>query len=179
MGLFAGNEQGLNGAILSMVSHGFVSAGMFLCVGVLYERYHSREIQDYRGVMVEAPRYGVMRMRFAMANLGLPGTSSFVGEILVLLGVIQVSRMAGLLGGLGAVWSAVYNLWMVTRVRFGSPERKRSPVMDLKRNEARGLGILWRGVLILGVYPELVLEESRRVRREAGSRRDGVGRESK
>ena len=124
MGIFAANVQGVQGAIFQMLSHGLVSGALFLCVGVVYDRMHTREISAYGGLVNNIPNYAVAFMLFTMANVGLPGTSGFVGEFLVLLGVFQVSPWAALFATTGVILSAAYALWLYRRVIFGVLEKE-------------------------------------------------------
>jgi NADH-quinone oxidoreductase subunit M len=119
MGIFAANQQGVDGAIFQMLSHGFVSGALFLCVGVIYDRMHTREIDAYGGLVNRMPAYAVAFMLFTMANVGLPGTSGFVGEFLTLMGVFQVNTWVGVLAATGVILSAGYALWLYRRVVFG------------------------------------------------------------
>ncbi|MGB1034611.1 MAG: NADH-quinone oxidoreductase subunit M, partial [Primorskyibacter sp.] len=119
MGLFAMNQQGLDGAIFQMLSHGFISAALFLCVGVIYDRMHTREIDAYGGLVNRMPAYALIFMLFTMANVGLPGTSGFVGEFLTLMGVFQVNTWVAAVAALGVILSAAYALWLYRRVVMG------------------------------------------------------------
>ncbi|MDB2548311.1 NADH-quinone oxidoreductase subunit M, partial [Paracoccaceae bacterium] len=119
MGIFAANQQGVDGAIFQMISHGFVSGALFLCVGVIYDRMHTREIDAYGGLVNRMPAYATVFMLFTMANVGLPGTSGFVGEFLTLMGVFHVNTLIGLLAATGVILSAAYALWLYRRVVFG------------------------------------------------------------
>ena len=119
LGFFIFNELGVAGGIVQMVSHGFVSGAMFLCIGVLYDRVHSREIASYGGVVNTMPKFAALAVFFGMANCGLPGTSGFVGEWMVILGTVGVSFWLALLAATTLVFGAAYTLWMVKRVYFG------------------------------------------------------------
>lgn len=154
LGIFTIDPQGLQGAVMQMVSHGLISAALFLCVGVLYDRVHSREIATYGGLVHVMPKYATIFMFFILASLGLPGTSAFVGEFLVLLGTYQVSTWATTLATTGMVVGAAYALWLYRRVIFGilSKENLKS-VSDLYWREDIVFAPLIIGVLILGIYP--------------------------
>src|SRR5690606_38178148 len=120
LGFFMFNHMGMQGAIVQMISHGFVSGAMFLCIGVLYDRMHSRLIADYGGVVNTMPKFAALFMLFAMANSGLPGTSGFVGEFLVILGAVQFDFWVALAAASTLIWGAAYSLWMYKRVIFGA-----------------------------------------------------------
>lgn len=154
LGIFTVDAQGMQGAITQMVSHGLVSAALFLCVGVLYDRIHSREIEAYGGLVHRMPRYATIFMLFILASVGLPGTSGFVGEFLVLLGAYQVNTWVTALSATGMVLGAAYALWLYGRVIFGvlmKPTLK--SISDLNWQEKVVFAPLVAGVLILGVYP--------------------------
>ncbi len=154
LGIFTVDAQGVQGAVTQMVSHGFVSAALFLCVGVVYDRIHSREIADYGGLVHNMPRYAAVFMFFILASVGLPGTSGFIGEFLVLLGAYQVSTWATTLAATGMVLSAAYALWLYRRVVFGALVKpKLKSLSDLNWREKLVFAPLVAGVLILGIYP--------------------------
>ena len=119
LGFFMFNETGMQGAVVQMVSHGFVAGAMFLCIGVLYDRLHTRQIADYGGVINRMPKFAALFLLFSMANAGLPATSGFVGEFLVILGAVQFDFWIGLLAATALIWGAGYSLWMYKRVVFG------------------------------------------------------------
>lgn len=155
LGFFMFNPLALEGAIVHMISHGFVSGAMFLCIGVLYDRLHTREISAYGGVVNSMPKFAAFSLLFAMANAGLPGTSGFVGEFIVILGTVQVNFWLGLLAASTLVFGAAYSLWMYKRVYFGAAEN--SSVANLKDINAREtfiLLILAVFVLLIGIYPQ-------------------------
>jgi NADH-quinone oxidoreductase subunit M len=135
MGLFALNRQGIDGAVFQMISHGFVSGALFLCVGVVYDRMHTREIKAYGGLVNRMPLYAVIFMVFTMANVGLPGTSGFVGEFLTLVGAFKANTTVALLATTGVVLSAAYALWLYRRVVFGELEKK--SLMDIEDLNSR------------------------------------------
>jgi NADH-quinone oxidoreductase subunit M len=150
---------GLEGAMIQMVSHGFISAAMFLVVGVLYDRLHSREISTYGGVVNSMPKFTGFAVLFAMANAGLPGTSGFVGEFMVILGALQANFWYAFLAAMTLIVGAAYTLWMVKRVFWGpvnNPEV--STLSDINAREFGILAILAAAVLWLGVYPQPVIE---------------------
>ena len=120
LGFFMFNDMAVQGAVVQMISHGFISAAMFLCIGVLYDRVHSREIADYGGVVNTMPKFAALSVFFAMANCGLPATSGFVGEFMVILGSVKFNFWIGLLAATALIFGAAYSLWMVKRVYFGA-----------------------------------------------------------
>ncbi len=159
LGLFLFNPLGLEGAIVQMISHGFVSAALFLCVGVLYDRLHSRQIKDYGGVANTMPVFAVFAVLFAMANAGLPGTSGFVGEFMVILGAVQVNFWYAFAAATTLVFGAAYTLWMVKRVFYGEVGNTQvAALKDLDRREFLILGMLALLVLGFGVYPLPITE---------------------
>ncbi|SEN48705.1 NADH-quinone oxidoreductase subunit M [Nitrosomonas marina] len=154
LGLFLFNAYGIEGAMVQMISHGFISGAMFLCVGVLYDRLHSRQIADYGGVVNKMPAFAAFFMLFAMANAGLPGTSGFVGEFMVIMGAVKVNFWYAFLAATTLIFGAAYTLWMYKRVIFGaiaSPSVE--GLRDLSKREFVLLAILAIAVLWLGVYP--------------------------
>ena len=159
LGFFVFETRAMEGAIVQMISHGFVSGALFLCVGVLYDRLHSREISTYGGVIKVMPVFAFFIVFFAMANAGLPGTSGFVGEFLVILGTFSVNAWYAAIAALTLIVGAAYTLWMVKRVVFG--EIKNPKVNELKDLDRREFGVLLgvaAGVLIIGVWPAPLLE---------------------
>ncbi len=161
LGIFAADPQGIQGSVMQMVSHGLISAALFLAVGVLYDRIHSREISDYGGVVHVIPKYAVVFMFFILASIGLPGTSAFVGEFLVLLGVYQVNTWATTFAIFGMVLSAAYALWLYRRVVFGKLEKPDLKIIkDLDWQENLAFAPLVIVVLFLGIYPMPLLEVS-------------------
>jgi NADH-quinone oxidoreductase subunit M len=154
LGIFIFNAQGMEGAILQMISHGFVSGAMFLCVGVLYERLHSRQIADYGGVANTMPVFAALFMLFAMANSGLPGTSGFVGEFMVIMGAIKVNFWYAALAATTLIFGAAYTLWMYKRVIFGAVANAHvAQLKDISLREFLVLGLLAVAVLAMGVWP--------------------------
>ena len=154
MGIFAANEQGLQGAIFQMLSHGLISGALFLCVGVVYDRMHTREIAAYGGLVHRMPAYAAMMLLFTMANVGLPGTSGFVGEFMTLLGAFRVNTWVAIIATTGVVLSAAYALWLYRRVVLGPLEKESlKGILDLTRREKVLLYPLAVLVVFYGVYP--------------------------
>ena len=159
LGLFIFDAQGMEGAIIQMISHGFVSGALFLCVGVLYDRVHSREITSYGGVVNTMPVFAAFFVFFAMANAGLPGTSGFVGEFLVILGSFRINGWFALVAGSTLILGAAYTLWMIKRVVFGPVANdKVKALQDINGRETLVLTALAAGVLAIGVFPLPLLE---------------------
>ena len=159
LGFFLFNAYGVEGGLVQMISHGFVSAAMFLCVGVLYDRMHSRAISDYGGVVNSMPKFASLMMLFAMANSGLPATSGFVGEFLVIMGAMKVSFWLAFAAASTLVFGAAYTLWMYKRVIFGEVANDHvAKLKDLNHREFIVLGLLAAAVLWMGVYPLPVTE---------------------
>jgi len=154
LGVFLFSELGVEGAIIQMVSHGFVSAALFLCVGVLYDRMHSRQIADYGGVVNTMPKFAALTMVFAMANAGLPGTSGFVGEFMVILAAVKANFWLGFLAATTMILGAAFTLWMYKRVWYGAVGNARvAALVDVTRREFWMLATLVAAVLALGIYP--------------------------
>ena len=154
LGFFLFNAYGVEGAMVQMVSHGFISAAMFLCVGVMYDRLHSRQIADYGGVANKMPVFAAFFMLFAMANSGLPGTSGFVGEFMVIMAAMQVNFWYAFLAATTLIFGAAYTLWMYKRVVFGAVANPAvEALQDINRREILILAILAAAVLWMGVYP--------------------------
>ena len=159
MGIFAGNEQGVQGAVYQMLSHGLISGALFLCVGVVYDRMHTREIAFYGGLVNRMPWYAAIFMLFTMANVGLPGTSGFVGEILTMTGTYQASTWASFGAATGVILSAVYALTLYRRVIFGELVNPQlAAITDVNRLELLVFVPLIVGTLWLGVYPAAVFD---------------------
>jgi NADH-quinone oxidoreductase subunit M len=159
MGIFAVNQQGIDGAIFQMISHGFISGALFLIVGVIYDRMHTREIAAYGGLVVRMPVYAMVFMLFTLGNVGLPGTSGFVGEFLTLAGVFQVSTWVAFLACTGVILSACYALWLYRRVVFGDLIKESlKTIHDMSRREKLIFAPLVAATIALGVYPALVLD---------------------
>ncbi len=159
MGIFAMNQQGVQGAIFQMLSHGLVSGALFLCVGVIYDRMHTREIAAYGGLVNNMPKYATVFMIFTMANVGLPGTSGFVGEFLTLLAVFEVNTWIALFAATGVILSAAYALWLYRRVVFGALTKESlKGLLDLSAREKLILYPLVVLVIFFGVYPAPILD---------------------
>ncbi len=155
LGFFIFSQIGVEGAIVQMISHGFISGAMFLCIGVMYDRMHSRNIADYGGVVNTMPKFASFMMLFAMANCGLPGTSGFVGEFYVILGAIQYNFWIGFAAATTLILGAAYSLWMYKRVIFGEVANKHvAELADIGGREFLFLGLLAAAVLWMGVYPK-------------------------
>ncbi len=159
MGIFAANQQGVDGALFQMISHGFISGALFLCVGVVYDRMHTREIAAYGGLVNRMPVYALVFMLFTMGNVGLPGTSGFVGEFLTLAGVFQVNTWVAFFATTGVILSAGYALWLYRRVVFGELVKESlRTITDMDRREKAVFAPLIIGTLLLGVYPSIILD---------------------
>jgi NADH-quinone oxidoreductase subunit M len=159
MGIFSANQQGVDGAMFQMISHGFVSGALFLCVGVVYDRMHTREIAAYGGLVNRMPIFAAVMMLFTLANVGLPGTSGFVGEFLSLAGAYQVSTWAAALGATGVILSAAYALWLYRRVIFGDLIKESlKSITDMNSREVTVFVPLVVMTILLGVYPSLATD---------------------
>ena len=159
LGFFMFNELATMGGVVQMISHGFVSGAMFLCIGVLYDRVHSREISAYGGVANTMPNFAAFAVLFAMANVGLPGTAGFVGEWMVILGTVKVNFWIAAIAASTMIWGAGYTLWMVKRVYFGPVANHH--VQELKDLDAREFGmlaVLAAAVLAMGLYPKPITD---------------------
>ena len=154
LGFFMFNSLGVQGGIVQMISHGFISGAMFLCIGVLYDRLHSRQIADYGGVVNRMPKFAALFLLFAMASSGLPATSGFVGEFMVILGAVGYNFWIGLLAATTLIFGAAYSLWMYKRVVFG--EIANDHVAELKDVNSREFWMLMAlafFVLLMGLWP--------------------------
>ncbi|KIN61392.1 NADH dehydrogenase subunit M [Sulfitobacter noctilucae] len=159
MGIFAANQQGVDGAIFQMISHGFISGALFLCVGVVYDRMHTREIDAYGGLVNRMPVYAMIFMLFTMANVGLPGTSGFVGEFLTLMATFQVNTWVAAVATTGVILSAAYALWLYRRVVMGELIKESlKAIKDMNAREKWIFAPLVVMTLLLGIYPALVLD---------------------
>jgi len=159
MGIFAANVQGVQGAIFQMLSHGIVASALFLCVGVIYDRLHTREISAYGGLVSNMPKYAVAFMVFTMANVGLPGTSGFVGEFLTIIGVFRANTFVALFAATGVILSACYALWLYRRVIFGALDKESlKGLLDLSRREQLILYPLIILTIFFGVYPAPIFD---------------------
>jgi NADH-quinone oxidoreductase subunit M len=155
LGIFIFNPLGIQGAVIQMISHGFVSGALFLCVGVLYDRLHSRLIADYGGVVNRMPVFAALFMLFAMANSGLPGTSGFVGEFMVVLGSVKANFWFAFAAATTLIFGAAYTLWMYKRVIFGAVGNSHvAQLTDINLREFLVLGLLAVAVLWMGLYPK-------------------------
>ncbi|MGI9483862.1 MAG: NADH-quinone oxidoreductase subunit M [Hyphomicrobiales bacterium] len=159
MGIFTGTVQGIQGGIFQMISHGFVSGALFLCVGVVYDRMHTREIAAYGGLVNRMPIYAFTFMVFTLANVGLPGTSGFVGEFLTLVGAFKANTWVAFFATFGIILSAAYALWLYRRVVFGSLEKESlKAITDMNRREIAVLAPLIILTILFGVYPAPILD---------------------
>ena len=159
MGIFAANQQGIDGAIFQMISHGFISGALFLCVGVIYDRMHTRDIDAYGGLVNRMPAYALIFMFFTMANVGLPGTSGFIGEFLTLMGIFQVNTWVAAVATSGVILSAAYALWLYRRVVMGDLIKESlKTITDMTSREKLIFAPLVVMTILLGVYPALVLD---------------------
>ena len=159
LGIFTFTKQGIEGSIFQMLSHGIISAALFLCVGVLYDRTHSRLISSYGGIVNILPKYSFVFAIFMLGALSLPGTSGFVGEILILLGTFQKNFLAAILASIGIILGAAYMLWLYKRVIFGKLEKKElNDLKDLNLSEGLILFVLAGLTLFFGFYPNLILD---------------------
>ena len=154
LGFFMFNDMSVQGAVVQMISHGFISGAMFLCIGVLYDRVHSRNIVDYGGVVNTMPKFAALFVLFSMANCGLPATSGFVGEFMVILGAVKYNFWIGMLAATALIFGAAYSLWMVKRVVFGAIVHEHvAQLSDLNKREFFMLGVLAIAVIAMGIYP--------------------------
>ncbi|MGZ3240022.1 MAG: NADH-quinone oxidoreductase subunit M [Burkholderiaceae bacterium] len=154
LGFFMFNDMSVQGGIVQMISHGFVSGAMFLCIGVLYDRMHSRQIADYGGVVNTMPKFAAFFVLFSLANCGLPATSGFVGEFMVILGAVKFNFWIGLMAATALIFGAAYSLWLVKRVIFGAVANSHvAELYDLNKREFLMLGILAIAVIAMGLYP--------------------------
>ncbi|WP_337178083.1 NADH-quinone oxidoreductase subunit M [Hydrogenophaga borbori] len=155
LGFFIFSDLGMSGGLVQMVSHGFVSAAMFLAIGVLYDRVHSREIADYGGVVNTMPRFAAFALLFTMANAGLPGTAGFVGEWMVIIAAVKANFWIGLLAATALIFGAAYSLWMFKRVYLGEPGNDEvRGLSDINAREFLVMALLAIAVLAMGVYPK-------------------------
>jgi len=158
-GIFVANQQGVDGAIFQMISHGFISGALFLSVGVIYDRMHTREIDAYGGLVNRMPAYALIFMFFTMANVGLPGTSGFVGEFLTLMGMFQYNTWIAAIATSGVIFSAAYALWLYRRVVFGQLIKEAlKTIEDMTAREKWIMAPLVIMTLLLGVYPSLAID---------------------
>jgi NADH-quinone oxidoreductase subunit M len=154
LGFFMFNEMAVQGGIAQMISHGFVSGAMFMAIGVLYDRMHTRQIADFGGVVHTMPRFATFFVLFSLANCGLPATSGFVGEFMVILGAVKFNFWIGLLAATALILGAAYSLWLAKRVIFGAIANHHvAELMDLNKREFLILGLLAVAVIAMGLYP--------------------------
>ena len=155
LGIFTIQQQGIEGSIIQIISHGLVSAALFLCVGVVYDRMHSRLISSYGGIVTIIPKYSILFMLFTLAALGLPGTSGFIGEFLILMGVFKDNFLVAVIASLGVILGAAYMLWLYKRVVFGKLINKDlTKMVDLNKSEYFILSCLAIPTLFFGFYPD-------------------------
>lgn len=158
MGIFSFTRQGLDGAVMQMISHGIVSAALFMCVGFIYERLHTKQIKDLGGIASKMPNFAMLAMIFTMASVGLPGTSGFVGEFLAIVGTFKASKITALLAATGVIFGACYMLWLYKRVWFSEISNNHvEDVSDLGKIELITLGLMAFFVILLGILPNLTL----------------------
>jgi NADH-quinone oxidoreductase subunit M len=159
MGIFSGNVMAVHGAVFQMISHGLVSGALFLCVGVVYDRMHTRDIEAYGGLVSPMPRYATAFMVFTMANVGLPGTSGFIGEFLTMIGTFQVNTWVVFFAAFGVIFSAAYALYLYRRVIFGAfTKESLKGILDLDGREIAVLVPLIVLTIFFGVYPAPILD---------------------
>jgi NADH-quinone oxidoreductase subunit M len=157
LGLFMLNPLGFEGGYIQMISHGFISAALFFAIGVLYDRMHTRDISAYGGVINKMPIFGAFFVLFAMANSGLPGTSGFVGEFMVILGAMQENFWIALFASLTLIFGATYSLWLVKRIIFGVvKDEQNNALFDLNAKEFFVMALLAILTLLIGVYPAII-----------------------
>jgi len=158
LGIFTITQQGIEGSIIQMISHGLVSAALFLCVGIIYDRTHSRIINTYGGLVSIMPKYSIMFMIFTLAAIGLPGTTGFIGEFLILVGAFKKNFLVATIASLGVILAAAYMLWLYKRVIFGNIVNKDLlKLTDLNNSEIFVLICLAIPTLVFGFYPEPLL----------------------
>jgi len=159
MGLFSYNIISLEGSLLQSLSHGFVSSALFLCIGILYDRHHTRLIKYYSGLIHLMPLTMLILLFFIMANIGLPGTSSFIGEFLILSGLYKTNILITFLGAIGMILGSIYSLWLFNRISYGNLKIQflGNQFLDLNKNEFYSLLPLLIGTLFMGIYPEIFL----------------------
>ena len=160
MGVFTVTAQGIEGGIFQMLSHGLVSSALFLCVGVIYDRMHTRDIAAYGGLVERMPMYAVALMVFTLANVGLPGTSGFIGEFLTLIGTFRVNTSVAFFATLGVILSAAYALWLYRKVIYGTLRPSLSTITDLDGREILTLTPLVVLTILIGIYPKPVIDMS-------------------
>jgi NADH-quinone oxidoreductase subunit M len=155
LGFFIFNDLGVSGGIVQMIAHGFVSGAMFLSIGVLYDRVHSRDIEAYGGVVNTMPKFAAFALLFVMANCGLPGTAGFVGEWMVILAAVKFNFWTGVAAATALIWGAAYSLWMFKRVYLGAPANANvRNLQDICGREFLVMALLAIAVLYMGIYPK-------------------------
>ncbi len=158
MGIFSFTRQGIDGAVMQMISHGIVSAALFVCVGVIYDRLHTKQIKDLGGIANKMPNFAMLAMIFTMASVGLPGTSGFVGEFLTIIGTFKVSKITAILAATGVIFGACYMLWLYKRVWFSEITNSHvEKISDVTKIEFISLALMAFFVILLGVLPNLIL----------------------
>lgn len=158
MGIFSFTRQGLDGAIMQMISHGLVSAALFICVGVIYDRLHTKQIKDLGGIATKMPNFAMLAMIFTLASVGLPGTSGFVGEFLTIIGTFTVNKIVAIIAAIGVIFGACYMLWLYKRVWFSEiTNHKIEELTDLNAIEFICLGSMAALVILFGIMPNLIL----------------------
>ena len=158
MGIFSFSRQGIDGAVMQMISHGLVSAALFMCVGVIYDRLHTKQIADMGGIVQKMPNFALLAMIFTMGSVGLPGTSGFVGEFLAIIGTFQANKIVAILATIGVVLGACYMLWLYKRVLFGEiTNTKIEKLHDLNAIELISLSAIALLVILFGIMPNLLL----------------------
>lgn len=158
MGIFSFTRQGIDGAIMQMISHGIVSAALFACVGVIYERLHTKQISELGGIANKMPNFAFLAMIFTLSSVGLPGTSGFVGEFLTIIGTFQASKITAILAATGVIFGACYMLWLYKRVWFSEVTNHHvEKVSDLNKIELLSLGLMATATIFFGIFPNLIL----------------------
>lgn len=159
LGLFSNTIQGIAGGLILSISHGFVASALFLCIGVLYDRHHTRLLKYYSGLALVMPVFSIIFLFFSLSNLGLPGTSSFIGELLILVGSFHQNSIAAVLGSLGILFGTLYSIWLYNRICFGNLKIQYNSVyIDISKREFFVLLPLVVMTLVMGVYPNLFLD---------------------
>jgi len=161
IGFFSFNQNGIEGATLQMLSHGFISSALFLCIGMIYDRFHTRLIKYLGGLCIIMPKIAIIFLLFSLGNIAFPGTSSFMGEFLILGGIFVYDRFVGFLSATGIILSGIYTMWLYNRVAFGNTQNRYYKVADITKIEAFVLLILFFFMVLLGVKPEIFLGASR------------------
>ncbi|MFM6973313.1 MAG: NuoM family protein, partial [Alphaproteobacteria bacterium] len=157
LGIFSINQQGIDGAITQMISHGIISGALFICVGFIYDRLHTKKIKDLGGIALKMPNFALLAMIFTMGSVGLPGTSGFVGEFLAIIGVFKVNKFMAFLAGTGVIFGACYMLWLYKRVWFSEIHNdKIKNLKDLNFSELVVLTSLAIMVIGIGIFPSLI-----------------------